>query len=75
MSTDFIHGVIYAACGFLTYGLSVAYYQRKYPQFSHRDRVTDRVFSAAMAAFGWFGLIAIGIYVGIFSRYRYGWML
>ncbi|KKN17815.1 hypothetical protein LCGC14_0961970 [marine sediment metagenome] len=58
-------------CGFLAYGLTLAHFQRIYPELADRDREVDRHRAFFMAFTGPIGLIT----ALILSRHGFMWRL
>lgn len=70
MGIMIIFVVIWFACGTLAYGLTFAYFQRKWPSIANfgNQRSVDRIFSLFMFFYGPFGLIVAIIQSG----FKYG---
>lgn len=71
MITAIILAVCWIACGIIDYGLSVAFYQRSWPELAHEDRIKDRTGAAFYALFGPVALLA----TLVTRQYGKGWML
>jgi hypothetical protein len=67
--------VVWIACAVLNYGICVAYCQRQYPTIAHDHAVNDRVFFAIFSINGPIALIVCGVFIGIWSKFKHGWML
>lgn len=71
MITAILFAICWIICGVIYYGLTVAYYQRSWPELAHEDRCKDRTAAAFYALFGPIALLAI-LSTG---QYGKGWML
>jgi hypothetical protein len=49
--------IFWLACGAVSYAMSFAYYQRKYPELAEADYMKDRTFSLTVALLGPLSLI------------------
>lgn len=63
--------VVWLACGFLHYGLWVAYFQREYPFLAKSDRVIDRLLGVLLAILGPIARLIDLMWL----RPLHGWML
>lgn len=64
--------VVWATSGFLGYGISFGFFQRKFPTIAVEGRLGDQIYSAFIAVNGPIGLIAIVLGSG-FCRYGLKW--
>jgi hypothetical protein len=72
MNELYLFGGAWIACGFASYGLGVAYFQREYPSIAKSEAVRDRIWNAKMALLGPISLIV----ALLCSRFgKHGWML
>lgn len=74
VSVGFVSAVIswWLVCGFLAYGLTFAYFQRKYPVLAAHDVADDRDFALKFACMGPFALL---LAFGLSEFGRYGWTI
>jgi hypothetical protein len=66
-----ISAVFWGVCGFLTYGWSFAYWQRRYPEIAAENYREDKINSLFFAALGPIGLLTVIAQEG----WRYGFKL
>lgn len=66
---------IWGLCGFLAYGLTLAYFQREFPLIASDYRRSDVRFASVMAVAGPLGLAAATICVLITSHHGFMWRL
>ncbi len=63
---------VWFVCGFLAYGITYAYFQRKYSLIASMSRDSDKRHALFVACFGPIGLFVSYFYSG-FARYGLHW--
>ena len=69
--TATIAALLWVICGALTYALTLAFFQRKYPGLAEEGYREDRHCAVFVACFGPFGLCGVLIHCGV--RYGLKW--
>lgn len=63
--------IIWAICGFLSFGLQFAYYQRAYPTLAKEYRSNDLLFCFLTSLFGPIALVSNLLFINFVSNYGY----
>ena len=62
---------IWILCGFISYGLGFALWQRKFPTIADRSYKSDRKFELVISLFGPFGLVATLLFLFVNGFYGF----